>query len=198
MQILEDGIVTDSQGRRVDFKNTIIVMTSNVGAKNITAAETPLGFHGGDKSAEEDEAKRYERIRQAVMDDLKKTFRPEFLNRIDEIIVFRQLTQENIREIASRMLQVTGRRMAEQGITLDVDDDALTELARDGFDPQYGARPLRRSIQNLVEDAVAEQMLEGKLRSGGTAHVRLKDGKVVIESESAPADAPQPEAAPVK
>ncbi len=198
LQILEDGIVTDSQGRRVDFKNTIIVMTSNVGAKNITAAETPLGFHSGDKSAEEDEAKRYERIRQAVMDDLKKTFRPEFLNRIDEIIVFRQLTQENIREIASRMLQVTGRRMAEQGITLDVDDDALTELARDGFDPQYGARPLRRSIQNLVEDAVAEQMLEGKLRSGGTAHVRLKDGKVVIESESAPADAPQPEAAPAK
>ncbi len=181
LQILEDGIVTDSQGRRVDFKNTIIVMTSNVGAKNITAAETPLGFHSGDKSAEEDETKRYERIRQAVMDDLKKTFRPEFLNRIDEIIVFRQLTQENIREIASRMLQVTGRRMAEQGITLDVDDDALTELARDGFDPQYGARPLRRSIQNLVEDAVAEQMLEGRLRSGGTAHVRLKDGKVVIE-----------------
>ena len=198
LQILEDGIVTDSQGRRVDFKNTIIVMTSNVGAKNITAAETPLGFHGGDKSAEEDETKRYERIRQAVMDDLKKTFRPEFLNRIDEIIVFRQLTQENIREIASRMLQVTGRRMAEQGITLDVDDDALTELARDGFDPQYGARPLRRSIQNLVEDAVAEQMLEGRLRSGGTAHVRLKDGKVVVESESAPADAPQPEAAPAK
>ena len=198
LQILEDGIVTDSQGRRVDFKNTIIVMTSNVGAKNITAAETPLGFHGGDKSAEEDETKRYERIRQAVMDDLKKTFRPEFLNRIDEIIVFRQLTQENIREIASRMLQVTGRRMAEQGTTLDVDDDALTELARDGFDPQYGARPLRRSIQNLVEDAVAEQMLEGRLRSGGTAHVRLKDGKVVIESESAPADAPQPEAAPAK
>ena len=118
LQILEDGIVTDSQGRRVDFKNTIIVMTSNVGAKNITAAETPLGFHSGDKSAEEDETKRYERIRQAVMDDLKKTFRPEFLNRIDEIIVFRQLTQENIREIASRMLQVTGRRMAEQGITL--------------------------------------------------------------------------------
>ena len=198
LQILEDGIVTDSQGRRVDFKNTIIVMTSNVGAKNITAAETPLGFHSGDKSAEEDETKRYERIRQAVMDDLKKTFRPEFLNRIDEIIVFRQLTQENIREIASRMLQVTGRRMAEQGITLDVDDDALTELARDGFDPQYGARPLRRSIQNLVEDAVAEQMLEGRLRNGGTAHVRLKDGKVVIESESAPADAPQPEAAPAK
>ena len=198
LQILEDGIVTDSQGRRVDFKNTIVVMTSNVGAKNITAAETPLGFHSGDKSAEEDETKRYERIRQAVMDDLKKTFRPEFLNRIDEIIVFRQLTQENIREIASRMLQVTGRRMAEQGITLDVDDDALTELARDGFDPQYGARPLRRSIQNLVEDAVAEQMLEGRLRSGGTAHVRLKDGKVVIESESAPADAPQPEAAPAK
>ena len=163
LQVLDDGRLTDNKGRVVNFKNTIIIMTSN-----------------------------------ASRDMLRKTFRPEFLNRIDEIIVFRQLTQENIREIASRMLQVTGRRMAEQGITLDVDDDALTELARDGFDPQYGARPLRRSIQNLVEDAVAEQMLEGKLRSGGTAHVRLKDGKVVIESESAPADAPQPEAAPAK
>jgi len=181
LQILEDGIVTDSQGRKVDFKNTIIVMTSNVGAKNITADAARLGFDGGDKEEKESEEAHFGRIRDAVMADLKRTFRPEFLNRIDEIIVFRQLTEDNIRQIARRMLDVTGARMAQQGITLEADDDAVAELARDGFDPQYGARPLRRAIQSMVEDAVAEKMLEGELKSGDTAHVRLKDGKVVIE-----------------
>ena len=181
LQILEDGIVTDSQGRKVDFKNTIIVMTSNVGAKNITADAARLGFDGGDKEEKESEEAHFGRIRDAVMADLKRTFRPEFLNRIDEIIVFRQLTEDNIRQIARRMLDVTGARMAQQGITLAADDDAVAELARDGFDPQYGARPLRRAIQNMVEDAVAEKMLEGELKSGDTAHVRLRDGKVVIE-----------------
>ena len=181
LQILEDGIVTDSQGRKVDFKNTIIVMTSNVGAKNITADAARLGFDGSEKGEKEPEEVRFSRIRDAVMADLKRTFRPEFLNRIDEIIVFRQLTEDNIRQIARRMLGVTGARMAQQGITLAADDDAVAELARDGFDPQYGARPLRRAIQNMVEDAVAEKMLEGELKSGDTAHVRLRDGKVVIE-----------------
>ena len=187
LQILEDGVVTDSQGRKVDFKNTVIVMTSNVGARNITADAAKLGFDGKEKDEKESEDARFARIREAVMADLKHTFRPEFLNRIDEIIVFRQLTQENIVEIARRMLAVTGGRMAQQGITLQADDDAVTELARDGFDPQYGARPLRRAIQSMVEDAVAEQMLEGKLRSGDTARIRLRDGKVVIEAEAAPA-----------
>ena len=187
LQILEDGIVTDSQGRKVDFKNTIIVMTSNVGAKNITADAARLGFDGSEKGEKESEEVRFDRIRDAVMADLKRTFRPEFLNRIDEIIVFRQLTEENIRQIARRMLDVTGARMTQQGITLAADDDAVAELARDGFDPQYGARPLRRAIQSMVEDAVAEKMLEGALKSGDTAHVRLRDGKVVIESEAAPA-----------
>ena len=181
LQILEDGIVTDSQGRRVDFKNTIIVMTSNVGARNITAAEAPLGFHGQGDTAEETEAQRFERIRAAVMEELKRTFRPEFLNRIDETIVFRQLTEENICAIARRMLENTGRRMAEQGITLEADDEAVKLLSKDGFDPQYGARPLRRAIQSEVEDAVAEQMLEGTLKSGDTAHVVVRDGKVAIE-----------------
>ena len=182
LQILEDGIVTDSQGRRVDFKNTVIVMTSNVGAKNITAAENaPLGFDGSEKQKEANEAARFARIREAVMAELKRTFKPEFLNRIDEIIVFHQLTQDNIVQIARRMLDVTAGRMAQQGITLVSDEDAVAALAKDGFDPQYGARPLRRAIQNQVEDAVAEQMLEGNLKSGDTAHVRLKDGKVVIE-----------------
>ena len=182
LQILEDGIVTDSQGRRVDFKNTVIVMTSNVGAKNITAAENaPLGFDGTEKQKEADEAARFARIRDAVMAELKRTFKPEFLNRIDETIVFRQLTEEDIVKIAHRMLAVTGKRMAQQGITLESDEDAVAALAKDGFDAEYGARPLRRSIQNTVEDAVAEQMLEGTLKSGDTAKVTLRDGKVVVE-----------------
>ena len=185
LQILEDGIVTDSQGRRVDFKNTIIVMTSNVGARNITAADKPLGFDG--RETEADEKARFDRIKQAVMDELRRTFKPEFLNRIDETIVFRQLTEEDIRRIAQRMLEITGKRMAQQGITLLADDEAVTALAKDGFDPQYGARPLRRAIQNEVEDAVAEQMLEGKLQSGDTAHICLQDGKVAIEKAAAPA-----------
>ena len=184
LQILEDGIVTDSQGRRVDFKNTIIVMTSNVGARNITTADKPLGFDGRESDA--DEKARCARIKQAVMEELRRTFKPEFLNRIDETIVFRQLTEEDIRHIAQRMLQITGGRMAQQGITLLADDDAVTALAKDGFDPQYGARPLRRAIQNEVEDAVAELMLEGTLQSGDPARICLRDGKVTIEKEAAP------------
>ena len=182
LQILEDGIVTDSQGRRVDFKNTVIVMTSNVGAKNITAAENaPLGFDSSEKQKEADEAARFGRIKEAVLAELKRTFKPEFLNRIDETIVFRQLTEADIVKIAHRMLSVTGKRMAQQGITLEADEAAVAALAKDGFDAEYGARPLRRSIQNTVEDAVAEQMLEGTLKSGDTAKVVLRDGKVVVE-----------------
>ena len=179
LQILEDGVVTDSQGRRVDFKNTVIVMTSNVGARAITAAETaPLGFAAGE---EKDDAGRFDRIREAVMAELRRTFKPEFLNRIDDTIVFHQLTEEDIVSIARGMLERTAARMAEQGITLTADDDAVSALAKGGFDPQYGARPLRRAIQNTVEDAVAELMLEGKLKRGDTARCCLKDGKVTIE-----------------
>ena len=195
LQILEDGIVTDSQGRRVDFKNTIIVMTSNVGARNITSADKPLGFDG--RETEADEKARFDRIKQAVMEELRRTFKPEFLNRIDETIVFRQLTEEDIRHIAQRMLEITGKRMAQQDITLLADDDAVTALAKDGFDPQYGARPLRRAIQNEVEDAVAELMLEGKLQGGDTARICLRDGKVTIEKEASPAKEEQSEGATV-
>ena len=195
LQILEDGIVTDSQGRRVDFKNTIIVMTSNVGARNITSADKPLGFDG--RETEADEKARFDRIKQAVMEELRRTFKPEFLNRIDETIVFRQLTEEDIRHIAQRMLEITGKRMAQQDITLLADDDAVTALAKDGFDPQYGARPLRRAIQNEVEDAVAELMLEGKLQGGDTARICLRDGKVAIEKETSPAKEEQSEGAAV-
>ena len=185
LQILEDGRITDSQGRTVDFKNTVIIMTSNVGAKNITAVQRSLGF-AAEESEETDEAKRFERVKEAVMSDLRRTFRPEFLNRIDETIVFHQLTEENICEIARRMLNLTAKRMEEMGVKLEVEDDAVKELAKNGFDPVYGARPLRRAIQNRVEDAVAEQMLEGRLCSGTTALVTFADGvlRVIPKEEN--------------
>ena len=179
LQILDDGVVTDSQGRSVDFKNTVIVMTSNVGARNITAGHrASLGFAAAE---EESESERFERIRAAVMAELDRTFKPEFLNRIDETIVFRQLTEDDIAEIAKRMLAVTARRMEEQGIALTWDEDALAALAKAGFDERYGARPLRRKIQSTVEDAVAEQMLEGNLQKGDTAKILLRDEKLVVE-----------------
>ena len=115
------------------------------------------------------------------MAELRQTFRPEFLNRIDDIIVFRALTEQDIEEVTRRMLKTVAGRMETMDIHLDASDEAVKELAKEGFDPRYGARPLRRAIQSKVEDAVAEKMLEGELKSGDTAHVRLKDGKVVIE-----------------
>jgi ATP-dependent Clp protease ATP-binding subunit ClpC len=179
LQIMEDGRLTDSQGRRVDFKNTIIVMTSNLGARHITSQNGRLGFDSGDR--DKDGERKFAEVKEAVLAEVRRTFRPEFLNRIDETIVFRPLTEENIRAIAKRMLTVTAGRIAQQGITLDTAEDALSELAKDGFDPLYGARPLRRAIQNEVEDAVAEQMLSGTLTAGDTAQVCLRDGKVAIE-----------------
>jgi ATP-dependent Clp protease ATP-binding subunit ClpC len=179
LQIMEDGRLTDSQGRRVDFKNTIIVMTSNLGARHITSQSGKLGFDGGD--AAKDEERKFAEVKEAVLAEVRRTFRPEFLNRIDETIVFRPLTEENICAIAKRMLAITASRVAQQGITLTAQDEAVSALAKDGFDPQYGARPLRRAIQNEVEDAVAEKILEGALATGDTAQVCLKDGKVAIE-----------------
>ena len=178
LQILEDGVVTDAQGRKVDFKNTVIVMTSNVGAKSITNRGGTLGFthdEGAQDAVAEDE-----KVREAVMAELRRTFKPEFLNRIDETVVFRRLTEDDIAEIARRMLSNTEKRIAELGVTLDADEQAVKKLAKTGFDPMYGARPLRRVIQNEVEDAVAEQMLEGKLKSGSHAHITVADDKLCI------------------
>ena len=177
LQILEDGVVTDAQGRHVDFKNTVIVMTSNVGAKNITAALSAFGFAAEEKR---DETEQFERVKAAVMAELKRTFKPEFLNRIDETIVFRRLTEVDIAEIARRMLQGTAARIAELGITISADDAAIEKLAKTGFDPDYGARPLRRLIRNQVEDAVAEQLLEGTLKNGDTATVTVRDDALCI------------------
>ncbi len=162
LQILEDGILTDSQGRRVDFKNCVIIMTSNVGAKMIaqSGAKT-LGF-----SADSSETASDKKIREAVMGELKNVFRPEFLNRVDDIIVFRQLTKENIDEIAGRMLASLSKRVKELDFELEFSQDAVTEIGKAGFDPVYGARPLRRVIQQKIEDKLSEEMLEGKFTAG--------------------------------
>ena len=178
LQILDDGRVTDSQGRTVDFKNTVIVMTSNIGAKSLTAAGGKLGFKHEEDSADAEQA--FQRAKETVLAELRQTFRPEFLNRIDDIIVFRALTEDDIREVARRMLKNVSERMEAMGISLDASDEAVAELAREGFDPKYGARPLRRAIQNKVEDAVAERMLDGTLHEGDTAKLSLEDGALCV------------------
>ena len=177
LQILDDGRLTDSQGRKVDFRNTVIVMTSNVGARSITERKrAAVGFAAAEESAERD----YEQIRAAVTAELKKVFRPEFLNRIDETIVFRPLTQEDIRSICGRMLAAVRQRVEALGLGLEVTEAAVDALAAAGFDPVYGARPLRRTIQTRVEDAVAEAMLSGTLRAGDTAVADAPDGTVTV------------------
>ncbi|MDY5948804.1 MAG: ATP-dependent Clp protease ATP-binding subunit [Oscillospiraceae bacterium] len=162
LQILEDGILTDSQGRRVDFKNCIIIMTSNVGAKQIAQSGSgTLGF-----APESGETMSEKKIREAVMGELKNVFRPEFLNRVDDIIVFHQLTKENIDEIARRMLSALSKRTKELDFDIEFSDKAVEEIGKAGFDPVYGARPLRRAIQQQIEDKLSEEMLEGKLTPG--------------------------------
>ena len=180
LQILDDGRITDSQGRTVDFKNTVIVMTSNIGAKSITAAGSKLGFSAEEQGTDQDEEKRFAKVRETVLAELRQVFRPEFLNRIDDTIVFRPLSPADIAEIARRMLHTVSERMESLGIHLDASDEAVQELAKEGFDPVYGARPLRRAIQNKVEDTVAEQMLSGELKEGDTAHITVQDDKLCI------------------
>ena len=155
-------------------------MTSNIGAKALTAAGAKLGFDGSDKKAEEDADKAYAQAKETVMAELRQTFRPEFLNRIDDIIVFRALTEQDIEEVARRMLKTVAARMEAMDIHLDASDEAVKELAKEGFDPRYGARPLRRAIQSKVEDAVAEKMLDGTLKTGDTARLAVEDDKLVV------------------
>ncbi|MDR2664857.1 MAG: ATP-dependent Clp protease ATP-binding subunit [Oscillospiraceae bacterium] len=176
LQIMEDGILTDSQGRRVDFKNAIIVMTSNVGARNITEKRTKLGFAPGDGAPG-----GFEEIKEAVMTELKRVFKPEFLNRIDETIVFHQLTKDDIRQISSKMLDTVKERIGQIGVGISVDDAALDALSEKGFDPVYGARPLRRAIQSAVEDAAAEKLLDGSIKSGDKIKITAVDGVVQFD-----------------
>ena len=178
LQILEDGRLTDSQGRTVNFKNTVIIMTSNVGARMITDKKA-LGFTLQEEKGESNT--EYERIKKEVMAELKKTFRPEFINRIDEIIVFHKLTEKEIDQIINIMLKEVTERLESQGIHLEVEKSAKELIAKRGTDTTYGARPLRRAIQNLLEDVLAEEILEGKLKSGDTAKAVEKGAKISIK-----------------
>lgn len=185
LQILDDGVLTDSQGRKVDFKNCIIIMTSNVGAKLITnAGNSALGFKG----EEGDGTMSQSAIKDAVMGELKKCFRPEFLNRVDDIIVFEQLNKDDIKEIARRMLKTLKNRVHDMGIELSFDDSAIEKIADEGFDPVYGARPLRRAIQSQIEDKLSEEMLDGRITSGNKYVCKHTDDGFVFDSAEAAAE----------
>ena len=176
LQILEDGRLTDSQGRTVDFKNTVIIMTSNVGARMITDKQKSLGF------AQEHKSQKQEDIRSLVMGELKKVFRPEFLNRVDDIIVFNKLTQDEIKQIAGKMLETLSKRLAAMDITITFTDAAITASADKGFDDSYGARPLRRAIQSEIEDVLSEKLLDGEIKANSAVTCDYQDGKFVFDA----------------
>ncbi len=178
LQILEDGILTDSQGRRVDFRNTVIIMTSNLGARLITETKS-LGFSAG---SEDKPDRDYAKIKSDVMGELKRAFKPEFLNRVDDIIVFSQLNKTDIKQIAQKMLDVLKERLSANEITATFTDAALDKIAEVGFDPIYGARPLRRAIQSGIEDMLAEKMLEGSIKKGDAISINFAEGKFTVEA----------------
>jgi ATP-dependent Clp protease ATP-binding subunit ClpC len=177
LQLLEDGRLTDSKGRTVDFKNTLIIMTSNIGSKVIEKGGGGLGFEFGGGDVEETQ---YNRIRSLVNEELKQYFRPEFLNRLDEIIVFRQLTRDEVKEIAEIMLKEVFARMLEKNISLSVTDGFKERLVEEGYNPSYGARPLRRAVMRLLEDSLAEEFLSGRIGDGDAALVDVDDSKQVV------------------
>ncbi len=182
LQILEDGRLTDSQGRTVDFKNTVIIMTSNVGARLITEKQSSLGFNSENENAEESEKKD---IKELVTGELRKVFRPEFLNRVDDIIVFNKLNKDEIKQIAVKMLKTLENRLDKMNIKISFTDNAISEIADKGFDENYGARPLRRAIQNEIEDPLSEQMLEGKVKDGAVVTCDFADGQFTFTTANA-------------
>ena len=186
LQLLEDGRLTDSKGRTVDFKNTLLIMTSNIGSKVIEKGGGGLGFEFSGDSVEDSQ---YNRIRSLVNEELKQYFRPEFLNRLDEIIVFRQLTKNEVKEIAEIMLKEVFARLKDKGIKLSVTDAFKDRLVEEGYNPSYGARPLRRAVMRLLEDSLAEEVLSGRIKDGDKAIVDIDDNKKVtinIISEESP------------
>lgn len=176
LQILDDGILTDSQGRTVNFKNTVIIMTSNIGARLITDKKTALGFGSGE-SAEKDQAE----IKSLVMTELKKEFRPEFLNRLDDVIVFHKLSKDNIEKIAANLLERLKNRLFTLDIKAEFDESVISAVALAGFDAVYGARPLKRAIQTNIEDMLSEKMLDGSINKGDNIKVFFKDGAYTVE-----------------
>lgn len=192
LQILDDGRLTDAKGRHINFKNTIIIMTSNVGASMITTTSR-LGF-----STSDDESKdKYEKLKETVSEEMKKAFRPEFLNRIDETIVFAHLSQEEIRQIVDLMLKDLFKRLAERELSVEVTDEVKDHLAKNGYSEAYGARPLRRLIQRKIEDMLAEEILSGKYAQGDTIVIKLVDDKIAFEKKSKRARKEQNEASEV-
>jgi ATP-dependent Clp protease ATP-binding subunit ClpC len=189
LQILEDGRLTDSQGHQVDFKNTIIIMTSNLGTRDIQKGPG-IGF-----AARPDEKLSYEKMKDRVMDELKKSFRPEFLNRIDEVIVFHSLTQGDVKEIVDLMMKRVTDQLKAKDLEIELTDAAKTLLAEQGYDPALGARPLRRTIQRLVEDPLSEKLLWKEFRAGQTIIVDARDGEMVFEGAGVPPDVPPVELA---
>ena len=185
LQILEEGRLTDSQGRVVDFRNTVIIMTSNVGAREITAT-TPLGFTSSANGGMDDKE-----MKQRVMGEVKKLFRPEFLNRIDEIIVFKSLTEEEIVEIVDLMIADLRERLIEQNMSINLTPEASRFVAKEGTDLSFGARPLRRAIQRLIEDPLSEQLLEGRWSSGSVIDVDVEDDKLVFNAGTGSIPAPR-------
>ena len=179
LQILEDGRLTDAQGRTVNFKNTIIIMTSNVGARLITE-QNRLGF-SDNSNADESSKKEYENTKKEVMNELKKQFRPEFINRIDDIIVFHKLTDENIKEIINIMLENVQKRLESQEIKVDITEEVKELIAKKGVDKSYGARPLRRAIQSMIEDKIAEGMLDGKIKPNKKSKLIVENDEIAIK-----------------
>jgi len=179
LQIFDDGHLTDAKGRRVDFRNTIIIMTSNIGSELIRK-EGAIGF-----ISRSDETKAaqlsYEKMRDKVLDEMKKTFRPEFLNRIDGVVVFHALNKEHIRKIVELMLSQVQGQLKEKDIKLEITDAAKDYLGEKGYDPAFGARPLRRVIEREVEDQLSDALLNGKFRNGETIQIDYLDGKVTLE-----------------
>ena len=183
LQILDDGRLTDSQGRHVDFRNTIIIMTSNVGARYITnQSAKEIGFAFSDDSKKSDEHE-FEKIKETVMGELKNTFRPEFLNRIDDIIVFRKLTDTEIEQIAKLMLQSLTKRLSDIDVQITFTERAVKEIAKKGFDPVYGARPLRRAISTHIEDSISEEILQGNIKANDTVECDFVDDKFIFNKQ---------------
>ncbi|WP_409176611.1 ATP-dependent Clp protease ATP-binding subunit [Brevibacillus fortis] len=174
LQVLDDGRLTDSKGRTVDFRNTVVIMTSNVGASMIKK-NTTLGFTTNDSE------RKYQDMKDKVMDELKKSFRPEFLNRIDEVIVFHSLEEEHIEQIVSLMTDELRKRLKEQDIDFQLTEEAKKVLAKEGFDPAYGARPLRRAIQRHIEDNLSEELLKGTISKGDTVNIEAEEGKLIVK-----------------
>jgi len=194
LQIMDDGRLTDAKGRKVDFRNTIIIMTSNAGAELIRR-ETGLGFHKAESQQSSQE--QYDKMKDKVLTEMKKLFRPEFLNRIDATVVFRALGREQIREIVDLQLNRTQKQLREQRLVMEVTDAARDVLLEKGFDPVFGARPMRRAIQNLIEDPLAEGLLHGRFQPGDTVLVDRAGDDLTLETKPGTPEA-EPEKVPVE